>query len=268
MSYKNQTNFYRIPYMAHGDMLTEQSERTQMTIIDNLLYAATFGASKCIIEDGKYSLQKMQNADLYRVVVSPYYDRYSAIGILNYRLYLKQGKYYSPYFKKGSYYYVYISYSSKLQINPESFQVQIKLSQVDDDNDIYIKICEVDFTGQTPILIEDVNKVLAKNVLAHTQDFTNPHGQILVQKELNVTNELKIKQNIVYPTIYEKIKSGGVEGVVWQKQGCVPIFVTIYGEQNLGQIVWKIENEKLIIKNNGQKDINMNIKVQVQYNGN
>jgi hypothetical protein len=54
MSYSKKTGFYEIPYMGYGDMLTEEGEKLQLTIIDNLLYAATFGASKCIIEDGKY----------------------------------------------------------------------------------------------------------------------------------------------------------------------------------------------------------------------
>lgn len=265
MSYKNETRFYKIPYMAHGDMLTEQSQKNQMTIIDNLLYAATFGASKCIIEDGLYSLQKLEGSDVYRIKVSPYHNQYSAVGILNYRLYMKQGVYYSPYFNKGSYYYIYLKYMGRMQISPELFDVEIKMSQVKENNDIYLKICEVDYTGEKPVLIDDVNKVLAKNVLAHTQDFTNPHGQILVQKELKVTNELKIQESTVYPVIYDTLKSGGKDGVIWQKQNCKPVFVIVYGQQNLGQITWKIEDDKVFIKNNGQKDILMNLRIQVNY---
>ena len=265
MSYKNKTRFYKIPYMAHGDMLTQQSQKHQMTIIDNLLYASTFGASKCIIEDGLYSLQKKENSNLYRLKVSPYHNKYSAIGILNYRLYLQQGDYYSNYFKMGAYYYVYLSYNSNMQISPDLFNVQIKLKEIDNNNDTYLKICQIDCTGQKPILKDDVNKVLAKNVLAHTQDFTNPHGQILIQKELKVQNTLKLKQQQIYPVVYDVINSGGNEGVVWKKQGCIPVYATIYGQENVGQIFWKISGNELIVKNNGDKGILLNLRVQVKY---
>lgn len=264
MGYKNKTNFYKIPYMGNGDMLTEQSQKIQMTIIDNLLYASTFGASKCIIEDGLYSLQKKQGGNLYRVKVSPYHNKYSAIGILNYRLYLKQGVYYSPYFSKGAYYYVYLYYSKNMQISPELFNIQVKMRQMGEDNDTYLKICQVDYTGDEPILKDDINKVLAKNILAHTQDYTNPHGQILIQKELQVKNKFKLGQNVVYPVIYDTIKSGGSQGVVWKKQNCKPKFVTVYGQDIVGQITWKIQNDGLVIKNNGQKDVLLSLRIEVE----
>ena len=53
--YSKRTNFYQIPYMGYGDMLTEEDEGIQWTIVDNLLYAATFGVSKCILEEAGFT---------------------------------------------------------------------------------------------------------------------------------------------------------------------------------------------------------------------
>ena len=265
MSYSKKTGFYEIPYMGYGDMLTEEGEKLQLTIIDNLLYAATFGASKCIIEDGKYQLQKdSQNKDFYRLKISPYDGKYSALGILNYRLYLSDEDIYSEYMLKGEYYYVFLEYNTDMEIDPQAFNIRVSIEDLE-EYDVRLKICEIDLTGQQPILIEDVNKVLAKNILAHTQDTTNPHGQRLTQKNISVVNELKIDNQIIYPVIYDSVLSQGTEGVVWFRDGYKPKYVTVYSEQfGAGQIIWYIQDNSVVIKNSGNSDIKLNLRIEVQ----
>lgn len=263
--YSKKTKFYQIPYQGYGDMMTQEDNTIQMSIIDNLLYAATFGADKCIIQDGKYQIQQnSQKPNYYRLKISPLSGNHSLIGILNYRLFDKKGNSYSNYFIKGEYYYFYVCYSSDLQIDPQSFWIQYSLmdNQLDQTK---IKICQVDFTGEKPIINTDVDKVLAKNILAHTQDRTNPHGKELVQDKIQVLNKLILNGQQIYQVFYQKLKTNGLLGVNWSKEGYKPIYVNVYGEEYIGQVYWKInEDNSVTIYNTGQNDKNINVRIQVQ----
>ena len=260
--YSKKTFYYEIPYMGYGDMMTQQSNQRQMSIIDNLLYAATFGASKCIIQDGKYSLQK--DGEFYRLKVSPLNGNHSLVGILNYRLFDVKGNIVSQVLLKGYYYYVYICYTTMLETNPEAIMVQCSRYNKPLDN-TKLKICQVDLTGEQPKIITDVDKVLAKNILAHTQDRTNPHGKELIQEEIKVLNKLTLDDEKIYPVVYQKLKTNGLSGVTWFKEGYRPVFVTVYGEQFIGHVYWKInEDNTVTIYNTGQIDKNMNVRIQIQ----
>lgn len=265
MSYSNKTQFYKIPCMKFGDMLTQQDELQQMSIIDNLLYAATFGADKCIIEDGKYSLQQSdENKGYYRVKVQGYgMGGYACLGILNYRLY-RSKEFKSPYFGKG-YFYVYICYTFAMNKYPDRFTIQVsKDDSLDKNNSSVLKICQVDYRDDKPVLKDDINKVYAKNVLAHTQDKTNPHGENLIQKNMEVTDEFKYEGHKIYPCIYDVVLTNDIEGVQWKREGYTPKFVTCYGQERVGQIWWKIEGDAVTIYNNGEKGKKLQIKVDVE----
>ena len=261
--YSKKTNFYQIPYMGYGDMLTEEDEKSQLTIIDNLLYAATFGVSKCILEEGKYSLvEDEENAGFYKLRLDPI-NGYSAVGIINYRLYLSKEIRYSNSFMKGEHYHIYIQYDNLIEIDPNQFNIVYSYKELD-DLDTLLKICEVDYTGEEPVLILDIEKDLSKNVLAHTKDSTNPHGKELTQDILNILSELKINENKIFSSIYDSVISNGTDGIEWMKEGYKPIFIQVYPEDFCGEISCKIEDNKIIIKNNGNQGIKLNIKVDVE----
>lgn len=264
MSYRNRTTFFEIPYMGYGDMLTESDEKAQMTVIDNLLYAATCGVSKCIIEDGRYELEKSKEDDfLCRIKISPYDGKYALLGIINYRLFLQDDTIYTPYIAKGEHYHIYLQYTNYMELDSSAFEITYSYRELD-DYDIRIKLCELDWTGDEPVLITDINKVTAKNLLAHSQDRTNPHGEQLIQKSLQVTDELKIDDKTVYPVIYDSIMSGGTEGVVWFRKGYTPKYVTVYGEEfGIGEIVWNVDGDNLTIKNSGDVNKKLNLRIEV-----
>ena len=107
MAYKNKTRFYRIPVMGYGDAITEEEEMRQMSIIDNLLYASTFGASKCVLEEGDYSV-KEQNGNYVLEISKPSNIECSLLGIVNYRLFMSTKTVTSADMLKGSEWYVYV----------------------------------------------------------------------------------------------------------------------------------------------------------------
>ena len=71
MPYKFKTQFYRIPVMGEGDMLTEEQEWIQMSTIDNLLQAAMFGCRKAYLEEGSYSIEWDRNHSSCHLHIRP-----------------------------------------------------------------------------------------------------------------------------------------------------------------------------------------------------
>ena len=86
--YKKQTKFYGIPYISSMEMMEEGEEEKAATIIDNMLYAATFGVGKAVFEDGNYRLNLQENG-LYTLSIIPY-NGFSFLGIVNYCLFLRK----------------------------------------------------------------------------------------------------------------------------------------------------------------------------------
>ena len=88
MPYRYKTNFYRIPVMDEGDILTEEQEWVQMSTIDNLLRAATFGCTKAYLEDGTYSIEwDDRHMECHLVIRPSKSGGYSLMGIINCRLF-------------------------------------------------------------------------------------------------------------------------------------------------------------------------------------
>ena len=258
MSYSKKTELYRIPVMGKGDTLMEENEMQQMTIIDNLLYAVTYGCSKCLIEEGSYTLKK--DKDGLKLSIKPL-EEFSMLGILNYRLFLSKKEItYSIY--PNSFYYIYAEYTEGLENNAESFSIKGYGSQ-QLDNDFRLLICTID-TEKEQINL-DVEKVYAKNILAHTSDSTNPHGRILKQDEIDVKNSIKIDNNPVYGSIYADVISQGSDGIIFNiPEEYVPVFVTIHPKYiSAGTIAWEIVGNDIFIMNSGNLGIVLHVKVEV-----
>lgn len=257
MSYKNQTNFYRIPVLGYGDVITEEEEMRQMTIIDNLLYASTFGASKCILEEGKYSVKK--SGTNYVLEISPTED-YSLLGIVNYRLFLSKETIKSFEMMPGNVWYVYIEYTQYLEEESDKFRLITSLFEKEGDE--YLLAAEIDLTDENNIKINtDTNKVYAKNILAHTADNTNPHGKKLMQEELY------LQKHRVYTPIYGKMTAFiNQENKYICPDNFVPVFVHIYPENpDMGTIAWKIYENNILIFVSGLTSGIVNIKIEGYY---
>ena len=262
MSYKKRTNFYRIPVMGTGDMMTEENNMQQWSILDNLLYASTFGCDQCFLQDGDYKLER--DGDKYKLIIQPIYDNgFSLLGIIDYRLFYskKSLTVNGLYFNQR--YYIYLETNSSIDINPQGFYLNSYTTKQKAKNNKLL-LCIVETTDQ-PVIITDVNKVFAKNLIAHTKDNTNPHGKQMYQYDLNVINQLKLKNEIVYPAIYTSYETQSNEYILQFPQNKQVIFVTAYPESlKAGYISWKIENRNIILNNSGQSGIKVNLKLDVR----
>ena len=69
-------------------------------------------------------------------------------------------------------------------------------------------LCIVNTSGEGTI-DTDVNKVYAKNILAHTMDSTNPHGRRQTQDELDVVESLTVKGYNVNGVMYATAMTAG-----------------------------------------------------------
>lgn len=261
MSYGNKTRFYNIPFPKDGDIINEEQEALKMSIIDNLLYAATFGANKCLIEEGSYHY----NNETKCLVIKPL-DEFSLLGIINYRLFMSDKEISIPIVYNDAINYVYIKYNDILERNVEGFSVEVEPMVLYDSNSTFL-LCQVDTRNNQVKIITDVNgKTLAKNVLAHTKDTTNPHGSILHQDTLNVKN-LNVQGNKIYTSIYDDIISQGKTGVDYNvPSNFIPIFVNAYGDSlSVGNISWEIKNNNIIIYNSGDFGKTIHLKIEGYY---
>lgn len=259
MAYKNKTRFYRIPVMGYGDAITEEEEMRQMSIVDNLLYASTFGVSKCILEEGNYSV-KQQGNNYVLEISKPLNSDYSLLGIINYRLFMSTKTVTSTEMFKGNKWYVYVEYTSYLEDSANKFDLSVSLFEKDEDNFLLVAI--VDLTDINNIKINtDTNKIYAKNILAHTADRTNPHGKKLMQEELYLQN------NRVYTPIYGKMTVFiNQENKYICPSNFVPVFAHIYPENpDMGTIAWKIYNNNILIWISGLSSGDVNIKIEGYY---
>lgn len=260
MPYSKKTKLYRIPVMGKGDVLNEKDEMSQMTIVDNLLYAATYGCSKCVIEEGKYALKKSDGG--YRLSIQPI-EEFSLLGILNYRLFYQRNELLSQEIPVGVFYYMYAEYTEGLEADAESFIITgYPYRQIDDDH--HLLICTINTAAGTINL--DVNKVFAKNILAHTADKTNPHGKTLNQEILLVNNALTVQNHPIYGAIYANVESNGGSGVRYLVSADYKIvFVHAYPENtSAGMIAWKAIGNEVVLTNLGASGVKINLKIEVE----
>lgn len=262
MSYKNKTNFYRIPFMGRGDAMTEKNNTQQWSIVDSLLYVATFGCDTCFLQEGNYEIEK--HVGYYRLKISPFgYNGFSIMGMLNYRLFYSKQVLTSEnlYFNKR--YYIYIESADGFELNPNAFLIRAYTTkQIPVSSQILLCIVE---TTQEPKIITDLNKVYAKNILAHTKDNTNPHGKQIYQYDLNIINSLKLKNEELHACIYSSYVTQKNEYRIDFPENKQVIYVTAYPESiEAGNIAWKIENKQIVLFNSGAEGIKVNLKFDVR----
>ena len=264
MPYRYKTNFYRIPVMGEGDMLTEEQEWVQMSTIDNLLRAATFGCTKAFLEEGDYSIRWNKTHMECHLVISPSkQDGYSLMGIINCRLFMSMEDVTVGTLYGDGMYYVYVEYDNGLETDAGCFSVKAYPTRQTEDAR-RMALCVVDTHGEGTV-DTDVDKVYAKNVLAHTMDSTNPHGRCQTQEEMRVTDSLTVKGCDVTGAMYATTATAGEGSAVEIAFAQPPAFVTVYPEQlGAGEIAWTISGNMVRIVNSGRAGIRLNIKADAK----
>ena len=189
--YKKTTEHYRIPYISRGEMMEAGEEERAARIIDNMLYAATFGINKAVFEDGNYRLN-LNNDGLYTLSVIPY-NGYSFLGILNYCLFSCKKTVKIENLRSGSKYYIYVVYCTDLSTTPENFYLKASTYKFAEESSLTIHVATVDLTGIEPTIDEEpYARKYTSNIIAHIKDNTNPHGRTLHQDKLQVAEELYV----------------------------------------------------------------------------
>lgn len=261
MAYKKHTPHYGIPYISNMEMMEAGEEEKAARIIDNMLYAATFGVDKAVFEDGNYRLN-LENNGLYTLSITPY-NGYSFLGIVNYCLFSSKEvkKIYD--LRSGNKYYIYVFYQDDLSVNPENFYLKPSIYKLLDDSSLSIHVATVDLTGIEPKIDEEpYARKYTQGIVNHIQDKTNPHGRTLYQDELQVLENLflegrKINSYDFYELNLEKNKD--IYEVSFEKN---IIFVS-YFDLMIPQKIW-FEIDKNILKIHSEGNVGK-IKIKVEF---
>lgn len=263
MSYSGTTQFYKIPYMCHGDYLTESEEERRAKIIDNLLFVSTFGASKAIIEDANYSV--LSEDGRHYLYVSTAGMEYVLIAIVNHRLAYREEAF-TVELESEAMNYVYLVAVDRMDIDPTLCQIEVSDEPIRTPR--YLLLAKVDCTGETPVLDVDTDKQYLTNIAAHTMDATNPHGVTLSQSVLNVMNRMNIRGNTVYPYVFHEIESStGTTPTIFQIDGMTPVFVTpMIEDLSVGTVACCINGDNTIsVTNSGSTGKKIVLKVEGVY---
>ena len=264
MAYSGKTKFYSIPYMRLGDYLTQSEEERRAKIIDNLLFVSTYGAAKAIIEDADYSLTNVTGSACTLNIAS-IAGEYTFLAIVNYRLAYREGSIQLE-LSKGHKHYVYVTSTSSMDIDPTKCGITTRTIPINDTG--YLLLAVVDYTGEEAILDTDADKQFLTNLAAHTMDATNPHGIVLHQSTLEITNKLSVKEKEIYPyVIYEIPSSPGPTPFAIEIIGMTPKFVTpMIEDLDIGYVACKINHDRTIsVSNSGVTGKKIILKVEGTY---
>lgn len=264
MAYGGKTRFYQIPYMVTDDFMTQDEEQRRAEIVDSLLFVATYGATRAIIEDASYSIQDPA-IDPCVLNISPLGMTYVFIVVVNGRLAFRTEPVQLT-LDKGSVYYVYCVYTNTVDTAPESCQIISSIEELNDPN--HVLLCTVDLTGADPVIDTDTNKQYLQNISSHTMDSTNPHGTTLTQDSLQVTQSLFVKGQEILPVVYYNIEaSTGTTATIVSLEGFTPVFVTpMISDIAIGNVACKINADNTIsVTNDGATGLPIKLKIEGRY---
>lgn len=264
MAYSGKTRFYNLPYMMMGDYVTEADEERFATIIDNLMWAATLGAAKAIIEDASYTLSD-ETLNPAKVTLTSPGGEYTFVGIANYRLVYQLAPIELE-FAPGAVYYVYCFAGDNVDYDPTNSQIIVSETPIDSIR--HLLLCTLDYTGTTAILDTETGKQYMANLAAHTMDHIDPHGTQLYQSLLNVTKALVLgKTTFMEYVIHEIPSSTGATPTIVQIDGFTPKFVSAMSSDfNIGNIATVINSDGTIsVTNSGATGLKITLKIEGNY---
>ena len=259
--YKNKTSHYGIPYISKGEIMEAAEEKKAAQIIDNMIYASTFGVAKCVFEDGNYRIQ-LNNDGLYTLSIVPY-NGYSMLGILNYCLFSSKNTLKIEGLRSGNEYFIYIVYRDGLSTDPEHFYLTPSTYKYPDESILSIHVATIDLTGIQPVINEEpYSRKYTTNVIGHINDTSNPHGRILHQDELQVVENLYVCGNKVYPYEFVELKLEQNKSTYELSFLSNIVFVTYMSLSEPQKIWFEINKEKLIVHTEGKSG---KIKIKTEF---
>lgn len=263
MPYRYKTQYYRIPVMGEGDLLTEEQEWAQMSTIDNLLHAAMFGCTRAYLEEGTYSIEWSENHKECHLVIKPAKQGgYSLLGIINGRLFKSMDDISVGTLYWDTIYHVYVESSEGLETDSRCFSVRAYTEKMEESR-FRMKLCVVDTHGDGTVNT-DVDKIYAKNLLAHTMDTTNPHGRTQTQDALKVVESLEVRGSEVHGVEVRRAVTGGEAGTVVEFPS-EPLFATVCPDAlGAGDFACQIVGNKVVVFNSGAKGIGILVRADMK----
>lgn len=245
-------------------MMSEEQEMVQMGIIDSLLYASYFGCENGVLKEGDYSLTADDDdTTLYNLVLSVV-DGYSIMGIMHYRMFYGIDDLDLGQFSQGNTYYVYAEYSNGMEEDPTQFTINSYTEEQPSVN-TNLLLCIVDYTDVEPSLDTNVNKTYIKNIINHTMNSNNPHGENLIQNNLLIQKNLLVNNQPVYGAVYGSFISSNSSQSISVPTGYKPVFATVYPENtDAGYIAWSISGNSVVFSTSGNSGIKCNVKIEVE----
>lgn len=258
MAYNNSTNFFGIPYMAGGDVLTELDEAQQLNVIDGLLAASIWNLRNGVIAEGAYSLET--GVDLARLHISKV-GPCSLFLLMDKRPVWSSEEIITAPFEKTGTWYIYHQKNSGLSINLTNANIVVSR-----DNPIvnHFLLATVVFENGVGTIDYTTGKSYYSSFFTHLEATTNPHGESIVQSNLSVGTSLSVKGKAVVGCIYATIISSGTTGTQWYEFGSKPLFCVAYGSESIGEVYWVIEGNILTVYNTGSSGIEIKLKIDVE----
>ena len=261
MSYKKHTSHYGIPYISNMEMMEASEEEKAAKIIDNMLYAATFGVDKDVFEDGNYRLN-LEEDGLYTLSIIPY-NGYSFLGIVNYCLFSSKEIKKVKNLRSGNKYFIYVIYNDDLSVNPENFYLKSSVYELNNDSSLLIHVATVDLTGIQPKIDEEpYARKYTQGIVNHIQDKSNPHGRTLYQDVLHVTEDLYIAGFKMSPCQFFELNLENNKNfyeISFEKN----IAFVSYCDLSVPQKIWfEINKNKLKVNSEGKSG---KIKIKVEF---
>lgn len=266
MTYKNRTRFYGMPVISKNDQITENDEMIQYGIIDSLLYLACFGSRKAIIEDGNYSIQFNEDGTgAYLLISKNGQSSHAIFGILNGRVFYSEQTLKIGRLVPNMTYYVYVEYNESLELNPMAIRTGFYVEE--QENSPYsIPLCVITTTPGSPVIDLDVDKPNISSVLSgHIEDNLNPHGETIIQKNMEITGSITVHGNALHECTYDTYTTKQEEYELVMPLGKTPVFIYAYPENgSAGQIAWRISDNKVYLSNSGSAGITVNLKIEME----
>lgn len=259
--YKKHTSHYGIPYISNMEMMEAGEEEKAAKIIDNMLYAATFGIDKAVFEDGNYRVN-LEADGLYTLSVIPY-NGYSFLGIVNYCLFSSKEIKQIKNLRSGNKYFIYVFYQDDLSTNPENFYLKSSIYKLQDTSSLSIHVATIDLTGIEPKIDEEpYTRKYTSNIVAHIKDNTNPHGRTLYQDILQVSENLYLNGRKILPCEFVELtleKNKKLYELNFESK----ISFVSYMDLSVPQTIWFEINEKVLKVNS--EGISGKIKIKVEF---
>lgn len=273
LEYSGRTEFYRIPVMAEGDMMTEEQEAAQMGAVDRLLYAALWGCVNTCLVEGVYALEWDEGRTECRLTVSPAEEGgYALMGVMDRRMWYARGTRTAGVYAPGETWHVYVEAAEGLDTDPEAWTLEsYETAQAVGPG--RMPLCVVDLTGAGAIVTDVPGKAHAGSWTGHVASSSDPHGSVLEQTDLAVSGRLTVGGSRVMPSevLEDQVSAGAGSAIVVDCGTREPGWVDVApADVSAGTVAWTVESSvsggetswSIRLVNSGSAGVALHVRVE------